>query len=444
MNRTHPFPSLKSQNRPLHSSKGRILRQRAFASPMQAVLAAGLARNLAPLGNEAEIEGVAIVGLGNEIATITGDGWARVPYGEWPHELGLQRFSRAEAEEMVGYFRNTWNRIKRAITGLPIYRGHPDWPDVLRKQREALANEAERRALDLRISEMEQRWPDKREYGSIADMEAREDAFYLKPVLTPAGAALVNEGGLKYFSPHWLAKVLGQANGKPIYGPAFLLSIGLTDRPNIAGTSLVNSAPGGADNQNQKEHTMPQWLIELLGLANEAAEERENKAKAKLAELLKRPEPTALANEQTARTTAETQLGEIKGKLTAAETALANERTAHAATTKARNEALVAAAVKEGRITEAAKPVWIGRLDRDFAAESVALANEQGAVKTAPRTGNLGDRKTENTARDQFIALVNEAMPKNDNNWERSWHAVKATAKGKTLFKEMETGKAAS
>lgn len=412
---------------------------------MQAVLAAGLGRNFAPLGNEAEIDGVAIVGLGNEIATATGDGWARVPYGEWPHEQGLQRFSRAEAEEMVGYFRNTWNRIKRAVTGLPIYRGHPDWPDVLRRQRAALANEADRRALDLRITEMETRWPDKREYGSIADMEAREDAFYLKPVLTPAGAALVNEHGLKFFSPHWLAKTLGQLNGKPIYGPAFLLSIGLTDRPNIGGTSLVNSAPvQGAHVTTKQKTTMPQWLIELLGLANEAPENQESKAKSVIALLLTRPEPTALANETTARTSAETQLGEVKGKLTTAETALANERAAHAATAKARNEALVAAAIKEGRIIEATKPVWIGRLDRDFAAESVALANEQGAVKTKPRTDGLGDRKGENTARDQFTALVNEAMPKHDNNWERSWAAVKATPKGKTLYKEMETGNATS
>lgn len=405
---------------------------RAFARPMQASYAA--------LANEAPA-GIPLFGLGNEIDAAAGEGWARVPYGEWPHEEGMQRFGKPEAEEMIGYFRNTWNRIKRAITGLPIYRGHPDLVDVLRKQRTSLASETQRRALDLKIAEFEKRWPDKREYGSIADMEARDDAFYLKPILTPAGAALVNEHGLKFFSPHWLGKRLGELGGKPLYAPAFMLSIGLTDRPNIAGTSLVNSAPGGADNQNQKEHTMPQWLIELLGLANEAAEVREEKAKTKLKELLSRPEPTALVNEQTARTSAETQLAEIKGKLSTAETALANEKAAHGATVKARNEALVASAIKEGRIVEAAKPVWLTRLERDFAVESVALANEQGAIKTTARTDNLGERKSADAGA-QFTALVNERMAKTGETWSAAWKAVKGTDQGKALQQKMSAATA--
>ncbi len=440
MNRRCPFLSHFPENSPGHTQVGRIIALRAFASPMQAGSASRQTGKWVPLANEAPPAGIPFVGLGNESASLTEDGWARVPYGEWTHEKGLQRFGRAEAEEIVGYFRNTWNRIKRAITGLPIYRGHPDLVDEALKQRDALANEQDRRALDLQIAEYRRRWPDRREYGSIADMEAREDALYLRPVLTPAGAALVNEQGLKFFSPHWLGKQLGSGtDGKPIYGPAFLLSIGLTDRPNIAGTSLVNSAPGsGAQSNPQQKTTMPQWLIELLGLANEAPETQETKAKALVAALLKRPEPTALANEQTARTTAESQLSEVKGKLATAETSLANERTAHAATIKARNEALVGAAIREGRITEAAKPVWLGRLERDFANESVALANEQSGIKTQPRTAQLGERKVNVTARDQFTALVNEAMPRHENNWERAWHAVKATTQGKALYDQMQ------
>ncbi len=370
-------------------------------------------RGWVAFANEAAADRVALFGLTNEIDAPTGDGWARIGYGEWPHEEGLQRFGRAQAEEMVGYFKNTWNRIKRAVVGMPIFRGHPDL--------KAIANQ----------------YPDKAVYGAIADMEARDDGLYIRPIISEAGAALVNEKGLKYFSPHWLARKLPPENGKPVFAPVFMVSIGLTDRPNIGGTSLVNSAPVGAAEKKTttEDTTMLKWLIELLGLANEATEDQ---VRAKVTDLLKRPEPTALANEQTARTTAETQLADVKGKLTTAETALANERTAHAATAKARNEALVTSAIREGRVLEAAKPTWLSRLDRDFATESVALANEKGAVKTTARTSGLGARKPENTARDQFTALVNEAMPKHGNNWEASWHAVKATAAGKALYEQMD------
>ncbi len=345
-----------------------------------------------------------MTGLSNEIDAATGDGWARIPYGEWPHAEGLQRFGREEADAMVGYFKSTWNRIKRAVVGMPIFRGHPDLA--------AVANE----------------YPDKAVYGTIADLEARDDGLYLRPILSEAGAALVNEKGLKFFSPHWLARKLEPKNGRPVFAPAFLVSIGLTDRPNISGTSLVND-------QTKSASTMPTWLLALLGLANEATEAQ---VKTKVTDLLARPETTALANETTARNAAESKATELAGKLTAAETALANERTALVNARKAHAETLVAGAVRDGRITEASRAVWLGRLERDFAAESTALANERvgGAVKTAPRTADLGNRKAASPASDRFVALVNERTAKGES-WESAWAAVKASKEGKALFEQM-------
>lgn len=407
--------------------------------------AVGLDTGFRALANEAEPTGVPFTGLANEIGGAAGDGWARVPYGEWPHEEGLQRFGKAEAEEMVRYFKNTWNTLKRAVTGLPIFRGHPDLADVLKKQRASLANEAARRALDRRIAEIQARWPDRREYGSIADMEARDDAFYLKPVLTPAGAALVNEG-LAYFSPHWLGRVLGQGKGgKPIWGPAFLLSIGLTDRPNIGGTSLVNQQPTSTMNR-----LLVIQLLAALGrsLANEATDEQLNAeltAAAPIATALRaRPEQTALANEQTARTNLESQLTTARAAVTTAETALANERAAHAATVKSRNETLVSSAIREGRVLEANRQTWLNRLERDFAGESAALANEAGAIKTQGKTDNLGDRKAQGAASSKFTALVNERISKTGESWDAAWQATKRTADGKAAYDEMSKPAASS
>jgi hypothetical protein len=153
--------------------------------------------------------------------------------------------------------------------------------------------------------------------------------------------------------------------------------------------------------------------------------------------LVARPEASALANEQTARSTAETRVAELT-------TALANEQAAHKATAKARNEALVDAAVKSGRIVEAARPVWLGRLERDFSTESVALANEKPAVKTTATTANLGDRKPAGEASAAFTALVNERMTKTGETWATAWKNVSATKEGKDLRVKMDGETAAT
>jgi hypothetical protein len=331
-------------------------------------------------------EQVALVGLGNEIDLAAHDGWAMVaPYGTWEHSQGLQRFGRHQAEEIVANYKSLWSRIKRAVVGLPIFKGHPDHV--------AFANIH----------------TDKTEYGQIADLEARDDGLWMKPVLSGAGADLVL-GGLKFVSPNWRARMVGLANdGRRIFEPALLDSVGLTAKPNIPGPSLANSAPAGAaENQPQLPPEMDKLkiiaLLAALGrpLANEATESEINEALGAVtpvaAELVKRPEATALANETTARTAAETRVTDLTAQL-------ANER-------KARIGLLVDAAVREGRITEANRDTWSKRLERDFDTESTALANEKPAVKTGSVTGDLGSRKQEaaSDVQGRIVSLVNEKM----------------------------------
>ena len=335
---------------------------------------------------ESLVSDTAFIGIGNEIS-VGGDGLAVIPYGEWPHPDGMQRFGKTEAVQMVGYFKNIWNQMKRAVTGLPIFKGHPDLP--------GLANQ----------------YPDKTEYGQIADMEARDDGLALKLVLGSGGAALVQKG-LKYISPHWLANQVGrQPNGKPIYAPVFMKSIGLTDRPNIPGKSLLNSASAGSQQQHKENITMPEWLKKLLGLANEATEADATSA---IAALQKRPEPTALANEQSARTVAEGRVTALANEntklasdLKAAQTALANER-------KARIDDMIAGAIRGGKITEAEKATWEKRLLANFDEEGKALVNAKQVVKTAA-TANRTDKGDDADADDsgpKIKGLVNAEMAK--------------------------------
>jgi hypothetical protein len=383
---------------------------------------------LTALANEARPDGMALVGLGNELGSATGDGWALIPYGDHPNERGLQPFGRAQAEKMVGYFKNGWNRVRRAFIGMPILRGHPDMAATVRAELKREKDPAKQAGLQSLINSIERRYPDKTVYGTVTDLEARDAGLALRIVLTEEGEALVNEKGLTAFSPHWLCLDGEPVNGKPTKTPVYLVSIGLTDRPNITGTSLVNDAP---DFPAMNKLLAIQILAALgRALANEATDEEVNAALAlalpHAQALAARPETTALANEQSRAT-------QLEANLATAATALANERAAHAATAKARNELLVVGAIQAGRITEAQKPVWLGRLDRDFAAETVALANEQPAVKTRALTGDLGARKPGNAAGDKFTALVNERVAKGEQ-WTPAWEAVKATTEGKALY----------
>lgn len=429
------------------------------AHPLAAILQVGGKPSfglqpLTALANEAGPDRIALIGLGNEIVSPVGDGWALIPYGNHPNERGLQPFGKAEAEQMVGYFKNTWNTLKRAFVGMPILRGHPDMVGSVRKELARAKDPATRTSLQALINSIERRYPDKTVYGTIADMEARDDGLALRPVLTEAGAALVNEGGLTCFSPHWLCVPGQPIDGQATQVPVFLVSIGLTDRPNIAGTSLVNelgaesselTAPSSqlpASTLSPMNKTLVLELLATLGcpLANEASDEQLatalGTAKASAAELAARPEITALVNEQSRATQLTADLATAATQVETAVTALANERAAHAATTQARNETLVASAIQAGRIYEATKPVWLGRLARDFSTESMALANENAAVKTTPKTAELGGRKAPSAARDQFTALVNERLAKGEA-YDAAWQATKATTTGKALYEQM-------
>lgn len=294
-------------------------------------------------------------GLANEV-TVDERGWAIVPFGDWPHELGMQKFHREQAEAIANAFNAIAGRLKRAVCGLPIFKGHPDVP--------ALANQ----------------YPDKTEKGQIAAVEVRPEGMALKLILSEAGADLVAKGW-KFISPFWLANVIAVgSDGRKTFAPSVLRSVGLVSKPNIPSPSLANAASAA----NHKT-TMDPEMLKLLGLA-------ENATPAQIVAAIKTLHTNAgsLANEQSAHTTAKTALTTAEGKivllenaakthttdLTAAQTALANER-------KARVDDAVALAIRTGRCLEAEKETWTNRLLANWAAESVALANAAPKVKTA-------------------------------------------------------------
>lgn len=281
----------------------------------------------------------------NGAVTTDANGWTLIPFGMWPHSQGLQKFGMKEAEAIVAEFKGLAGRLKRAITGLPIFKGHPDVPGY------------------------EEEFPDKTEFGQIADMEVRDDGLALQPVLSQSGADLVTKEGYKFVSPYWDAVPTGQQDGHQVWSPTKIKSVGLVKRPNIPNKSLANNAI----------FPMKEKLLTAISLAADASDE------AILAKV------TALANSQTAIANAESKMNaaeadakEAKAQLAnaisakdAAVTALANER-------KDRIEQILRGAIKDGRITAAQKELYRSRIANSFELEVTALENMAPTIKTNP------------------------------------------------------------
>ena len=383
------------------------------------------------LANEGE-EKTHVLALENEEFAFSEDGWVKLsPYGDLPKtrmvktsaggyevQRFIQRLDRAAAEAMVKRFNSFRGKLKRFIVGVPIYKRHPDLGQHSPETVASLAN-------------------DKAEYGQFADLQAREDGFYGKPVMSQAGQAAIEKEGLKYLSPFWNADVVGIENEHFIAVPYELISAGLTDTPNIrGGEALANEKTKPKETMNKEQ------LIKLLAslgvaLANEATDEQVHAAIKELH--AKGVRIVALENEKNQATSqlaqVQTQLTDANTRVTSLTTALANER-------QSRIKLLVDSAVLEGRITEAERQQWTAALsnESEFEAKAAALANEKRKFKTDARTGSLGDRKSEvdqvSDLTNKVVALVNERMKNSGEDWDTAFRTVQAEKPD--LFQQMK------
>lgn len=350
----------------------------------------------------------AMIGLANE-AAIDSDGWALIsPYGDFPHEAGIQRVTREAAEAMVRDFKYVWKKFKRAAVGPSVYEGHPDNPEHKTlvfngKSNLALANQCER--------------------GILADMEARDNGLWAKLALNESGGNAVNSGK-EFLSPNWIVKSLPEENGRKVFMPMRVLSAGLTRNPNIPGLSLANQKPS---------NPMRNKLIALLALANTAPDEdivnavtTATTAAARIPALeadlsaANTRNQTALANEQASASRATEQIGIYKG-------AFQTERGARIADH-------LGAALAAGRITPPEKMVWETALANEatFATKLQELDNLAPRIKTESRTEHLGDRKETALANStkskqaRFAEMVSRKRQETGLNYDAAFAAVEA------------------
>ena len=322
--------------------------------------------------NEADQPGhVHMVGAANDVLAIApvaegvghADHWFQVsPFGRFPHRVGTQVFDRQAANSIVKLFQSARDRLARLWRGLPVYVGHPD--------------------MDPKT------YPDHRKYGSIQDLEVRADGLWARPRWSRAGREIVNDEHYDFQSPLWnMAPV---PNEPGAYRPVELLSVGLTNRPNIPGK------PVGANITTINAATtdpMKEPLIARFGLKPLAGAEEVTDAQIEQA----LDAACAAANERPALTQ----------QLAAAHEARAAER-------RARVAEKLALAARGGRITAAEQAGWQARFEQDFDGADAALARLTPAMNTRAtmRTGHLGGRNGGETAlsRATRIQAANEAV----------------------------------
>ena len=142
------------------------------------------------------------------------------PLGLFPHARGFQNVDRPALEGLVKNFNSFFARLGRRFAGVPFYVGHPD------------------------VRGLENMYPDRKAYGWIMELEVREDGLYGRPKWSKAGRELIADGHYKFLSPYWSAERAGDHQGRTVFRPTNLISVGLTNEPNLPVLPLANAADG--------------------------------------------------------------------------------------------------------------------------------------------------------------------------------------------------------
>ncbi len=155
-----------------------------------------------------------------------------VPYGEYRHAKGLQKFDRASAEML---------RDGIAAAPAPVYRGHPDVPG----------------RADSNPAAPAVGWVNR------VDVQSTGARFVVK--YNGDGLRAVSEAHYRFYSPNWLLRrVPGGIQ------PVKLLSIGLTNSPLIPVPSIANDRSERAAASRDRSMVMHAVRTEFPGAGFDA------------------------------------------------------------------------------------------------------------------------------------------------------------------------------
>ncbi|HEX7860816.1 MAG TPA: phage protease [Verrucomicrobiae bacterium] len=351
-----------------------------FILLVAAPLSAMLARFTAPcFANEAEEADV--ITAANEINSTTPERIMLSPYGDFKNAQGMQRFQRADADNIVKDFNSLLNTPARR-SGLPVYIGHPDHPAF------------------------KDTYKDKTSYARVKSLEATEEGLFANVKWSKRGKDLIEDEAFSSPSVNWRMRYDA---GASVWRPFSLKSVGLVNEPNLPVPTITAA--------NEKSDIMERaLLIAALKLKADATDkdiltaiDGQQKENTRLA-----------ANEATLETERQSK--------TALEQNFANER-------KERVALMIAAGLEQKKITPAEKTQW----EKDFANEFDSTLTKWNALKpkvsSSFKSDGLGKRSAQESERaTQIQEFVNERMDKHKEDYHTAYKAVKRARKD--LFPE--------
>ncbi|MDR0428484.1 MAG: hypothetical protein LBG86_00395 [Puniceicoccales bacterium] len=158
------------------------------------------------------------------------DEWIKLAdYGNYHHRLGMQVVSHDACVAMAEQFSSLYQRLARRFHGIPIYIGHPDDP-TFRGQ----AGHTDTRA-----------------YGWVKFLVAEDDGLWIYPKWSNAGRELIKNAHFKFLSPRWEMYPVGENR----FSPRQLISIGLTNYPNMNVEAIPNEEHGESFSPQMATHT---------------------------------------------------------------------------------------------------------------------------------------------------------------------------------------------
>lgn len=359
-------------------------------------------------------------------ATMDNDGWCLIaPFGELPNRRYVQKPGSGITEEkflqivdedavdaILANEKTLLRRLKLATVGMPIFKGHPD-----HHEHDPVVVPTGQPKIRL---------------GVVDKLRKSSRGLEAHCVISRDQATTVANEGFKYPSATWNVIMSGETrNGAFVCSPSRLLSIGLTDKPQISGVDALANArpqlPAATTEEKTKDTMKPQiqgWLAALgTTLANDASESSVLEAiTTRFTKLT--GELTVLGNAKTdLEATVKTIMAErdgFKTKNTEAGTALANAQTALANEHKSHSAVVIDLAIAQGKIAVAARDTEIATLANatDFPAACAAITARarQFKVGEAPQTDAekkaLANANTK-TPRELFIGLVTKKQQDN-------------------------------
>lgn len=157
-----------------------------------------------------------IIGQSNEFTSEL-KSWVKLTsYGLFPHPRGVQEISIYSAHQVVRAFKCLASSLARVIRPTPVYIGHPDDDDFKNKPGHT----------------------DATVYGFVDDVKDDDQGLWAKIEWTPEGKDLVQKKIYRYLSPRWTMRSIHT----DVFEPKQLLSLGLTNRPNLPGQTIANAS----------------------------------------------------------------------------------------------------------------------------------------------------------------------------------------------------------